>query len=132
MLMSATRGPLRPLRIGVASGRRAGFTLVEIMVALMVFVVGVLAVTGSSAIVMTMIGGSQRRTIAATVAESRFERLRALPCTAHANGYAETRGVRETWEIVPLTLADDVTVRVVSPSSGGRITSQTYRTYIPC
>ncbi len=112
--------------------RRAGFTLVELMVALMVFVVGVLAVAGSSGVVMTMVGGSQRRTIAATVAESRFERLRAVPCAAHANGAATTRGVRETWTVVPLVRADDVTVRATFSSSRGRVTTQTYRTYIAC
>jgi type II secretion system protein I len=111
---------------------RPGFTLIELMVALMVFVVGVLAVTSSSAVVMTMIGGSQRRTLAAVVAESRFERLRAMSCTAHANGNTTTRGVRETWSVVPLTAADDVTVVVTFPSSGGNMTTQTYRTYIPC
>ena len=122
----------RQPRSASASGRRRGFTLVELMVALMVFVVGVLAVTGSSAVVMSMVGGSQRRTIAAAVAESRFEHLRALPCSAHADGYAETRGVRELWTVVPLALADDVTVRVTFPSSVGRVSNQTYRTYIPC
>ena len=130
--MSAIRSARRKRRTGLGKGGRAGFTLVELMVALMVFVVGVLAVTSSSAVVMTMVGGSQRRTIAATVAESRFERLRALSCAAQTNGYGETRGVRETWDVVPGPLANDVTVRVTFASSGGRVTSQTYRTYIPC
>ena len=129
--MSAFRQSSRRRPV-VSLGCRAGFTLVELMVALMVFVVGVLAVTGSSAVVMTMVGGSQRRTIAAAVAESRVEQLRAQSCTAHASGYAQTRGVAETWSVVPVALADDVTVRVTFPSSGGNVTSQIYRTYIPC
>ena len=111
---------------------RAGFTLIELMVAVMVFTVGVLAMMGSSALVMTMIGGSQRRTVATTVAEARLERLRAQSCAAHTNGSAVTRGVNENWEIIPLVRADDVTVRVTFPSSGGRVTSQTFRTYMPC
>ncbi len=122
----------RPGRNTSGATWRAGFTLVELMVALMVFVVGVLAVTGSSTVVMTMVGGSQRRTIAAAVAESRFERLRAVPCAAHADGAATTRGVRETWQVVPLARADDVTVRTTFASSRGRVTTQSYRTYIPC
>jgi type II secretion system protein I len=123
---------LKLRRRPAASHSRSGFTLIELMVALMVFVVGVLAVASSSTVVMTMIGGSQRRTIAAVVAESRLERLRAMSCTAHANGNTTTRGVRETWLVVPLINADDVTVVVTFPSSGGRMTTQTYRTYIPC
>lgn len=129
--MSAFR-PSRRRRPVVAPGCRGGFTLVELMVALMVFVVGVLAVTGSSAVVMTMVGGSQRRTIAASVAESRLELMRAQSCASHSSGYAQTRGVAETWTVVPVALADDVTVRVTFASSGGNVTSQTYRTYIPC
>ena len=112
--------------------RRRGFTLVELMVALGVFSIAVLAMMGSSALVMTMIGGSQRRTVATTVAESRFERLRSESCAAHKNGSAVTRGVNESWEVIPLARADDVTVRVSFPSSGGRISSQIYRTYMPC
>jgi type II secretion system protein I len=129
MHMSDARSSRRRLS---ANGSRSGFTLIELMVALMVFVVGVLAVASSSTVVMTMVGGSQRRTIAAVVAETRFERLRAMSCTAHANGNATTRGVRETWTVVPLVYADDVTVAVTFASCGGRVTSQTYRTYIPC
>jgi len=131
--MTSARFSQRPARSRASSGgTRAGFTLIELMVALMVFVVGVLAVASSSTVVMTMIGGSQRRTIAAVVAESRFETLRAASCAAHANGNTTTRGVRETWSVVPLVAADDVTVQVTFASSGGRVTSQTYRTYIPC
>ena len=124
----SSRRSARSLHVSV----RAGFTLIEIMVAVMLFVVGVLAVCGSSSVVMTMVGGSQRRTIAAVVAESRFERLRSVPCTAHASGSATTRGVREVWTSVPLARADDVTVQVTFASSGGRVTSQTYRSYLAC
>ena len=112
--------------------RRSGFTLIELMVAVSVFSIGVLAMMASSALVMTMIGGSQRRTVATTVAEARFERLRSQSCTAHTAGSAVTRGVNESWEVIPLARADDVTVRVSFPSSGGRVASQIYRTYIPC
>ncbi len=129
--MTSFRSSPRSARTAPASGR-AGFTLIEIMVSVMLFVVGVLAICGSSSVVMTMIGGSQRRTIAAVVAESRFERLRAVPCTAHASGSATTRGVREVWTTVPLVRADDVTVQVTFASSGGRVTSQTYRSYLAC
>lgn len=116
------------------AGRRArgGFTLIELMVATVVFTIGVLAMMSSAGSVMTMMGGSQRRTVAATVAEARFERLRAQSCAQHAAGTQVTHGVRESWQIVPLTLADDVTVVVTYPASGGRIVTQTYRTFVPC
>ena len=121
--ISGTRRP--------ASNRR-GFTLIELMVALMVFTIGILATMSSAAAVMSMMNGSQRRTVASTIADARFERLRAESCAQHANGTAVTRGVRETWNVYPLVQADDVTVMVTFPASRGRIVSQKYKTYIPC
>jgi prepilin-type N-terminal cleavage/methylation domain-containing protein len=132
MLMSADRMARRQRRTGLAAGGSEGFTLVELLVALMVFVVGVLAVTGSSTVVMSMVGGSHRRTIAAAVAESRFERLRSTSCATHTNGTTTTRGVRETWTIVPGAFTNDVTVLVTYASSGGRVSTQTYQSFIPC
>ena len=130
--MTGNRMARRQRRTGFIGGSRKGFTLVELIVALMVFTVGVLAVTGSSTVVMTMVGGSHRRTIAAAVAESRFERLRAMSCAGHTNGTTTTRGVRETWTIVPGSFTNDVTVLVTYASSGGRVSTQTYQSFIPC
>lgn len=124
------RGAVRPAH---ARRRvRRGFTLIELMVAMLIFTIGVLAMMSSAGSVMTMMSGSQRRTIAATVAEARFERLRAQSCDQHVNGTLVTHGVRETWNIVPLTRANDVTVVVTYPAAGGRIATQTYRTFVPC
>ena len=114
------------------AGARAGFTLIELMVAVMLFTVGVLATMSSAAAVMKMMGGAQRLTVASVVAEARFERLRAQSCAQHVAGSTTTRGVRESWQIVPLVQADDVTVVVTYPTGGGRVNSQTYRTYVPC
>ena len=121
-----------PVRVADTASARSGFTLIELMVAMMLFTVGVLATMSSAAAVMKMMGGSQRLTIASTVAEARFERLRAQSCTQHTNGSATTRGVRESWTVIPLVQADDVTVMVTYPAGGGRVVSQTYKTYVPC
>ena len=121
-----------PSRSRIARTARDGFTLIELMVATIIFTIGVLAMMSSAGSVMTMMGGSQRRTVAAAVADARFERMRAQSCTQHVAGTQVTQGVRETWQIVPLVLADDVTVVVTYPASGGRIVTQTYRTFVPC
>ena len=127
-MMARRRSPNPRAR---SSGRN-GFTLIELMVAMMIFTIGVLAMMSSAGSVMTMMGGSQRRTVAAAVADARFERMRAQSCTQHVAGTQLTHGVRETWQVVPLVLADDVTVVVTYPASGGRIVTQTYRTFVPC
>ena len=125
---NSTNSAMTPKSIG----SRAGFTLIELMVAVMLFTVGVLATMSSAAAVMKMMGGAQRLTVASVVAEARFERLRAQSCAQHAAGSATTRGVRESWLVVPLVQADDVTVMITYPTGGGRVVSQTYRTYVPC
>ena len=110
---------------------RAGFTLAELLVALMVFSVGALAMVATSANVMTLITSSKNRTLAAAVAEARFERLRAQPCSAHRSDTATTRGIAESWSVVTLARADDVTVHV-GFISNRRPQTRIYRSFIVC
>ena len=110
---------------------RAGFTLAELLVALMVFSVGALAMVATSANVMTLITASKNRALAASVAASRFERMRAQPCSAHQTDSASARGITEAWQVVKLAKADDVTVRV-SFIANHRTQSRIYRSFLQC
>lgn len=110
---------------------RRGFTLAELLVALMIFSVGALAMVATSANVMTLMSSSKNRNLAATVAEARFERMRSQPCTAHTTDSATNRGVAESWQTVSLARADDVTVRVRFVANH-RQKSAVYRTFLPC
>lgn len=114
----------------VQSSRR-GYTIIELLIAIMIFTVGLLAMAGTASLIMMTISGSQTRTIAAAVAESRFDRMRAQGCAAHTSGTAVTRGIREDWSVKTLARADDVTV-VVTMLSNHRVRTQSYRSYIPC
>ena len=113
------------------SRARAGFTLAELLVALMVFSVGALAMVATSANVMTMITASKNRALAASVAASRFERMRAQPCSAHHTDSATTRGITEAWGVTKLAKADDVTVRVTFVANR-RTQSRIYRSFLQC
>ena len=110
---------------------RAGFTLVELLVALMVFSVGALAMVATASNVMTLITASKNRTLAAAVAEARFERLRSQPCSAHHTDSTTSRGIAESWQVVNLARADDVTVRVTFISNRSQQT-RIYRSFITC
>ena len=122
---------MRHNRVRRALRARAGFTLAELMVALMIFSVGALAMTATSANVMTLITASKNRALAAAVAEARYERMRSQPCSAHRTDSTTTRGIGEKWTVVPLTRADDVTVRVTF-ASNRRINTRVYRSFLPC
>jgi prepilin-type N-terminal cleavage/methylation domain-containing protein len=113
------------------TGSRGGYTIVELLVAIMIFTIGLLAMAGTASLIMMTLAGSQTRSIAASVAESRFDRLRAQTCGAHASGYAVTRGLREDWSVQPLARADDVSV-VVTMVSNHRTRTQAFRSYLPC
>lgn len=110
---------------------RRGFTLAELLVALMVFSVGALAMVATSANVMTLITASKNRALAASVASSRFERMRAQPCSAHRTDSATTRGINEAWNVTKLAKADDVTVRVTFVANR-RTQTRIYRSFLVC
>ena len=63
-----------------------GFTLVEIMVAMVLITVGLLALLSTTAMTTRMISRGQRSSVAASFATQRMERLRADGCTARTNG----------------------------------------------
>ena len=79
---------------------RAGFTLVELIIAIVILVVGVLGLASTAAVVMRQITGSSMQTRAAMMAQSRLETLRSNTCAAMAAGTATTNGITETWRVV--------------------------------
>ena len=106
----------------MTSGRRRderGFTLVELMLSLMLFTVGILSLSATSAVVVRMMGGARQQTIAATMAHSRLERLRGLACSSPAltGGSATARGITETWTVTaPATPNTAMTLRLMTDS----------------
>lgn len=81
-----------------ARGRR-GFTIVELIVAMMVLTVGILGLCSTATVVSRLIGGAAQQTIAASVASARFESMRSLQCSAIVSGTATTRGMNEKWGV---------------------------------
>jgi len=58
----------------------AGFTIVEVIIAIMVLTVGLLGLVTTAALVTRMIGRGQRSAVASTFAAQRMERLRIAAC----------------------------------------------------
>lgn len=110
---------------------RKGFSLIELMVAIMILTVGLLGLAASSAVATQMIGAGGRHTLAASVAQSRFEMLRRGRCAALTSGSSYTRGVSESWQIDSVRASAFITARVTYQTRRGPRT-QTYRSVRPC
>ncbi|HEY7479445.1 MAG TPA: hypothetical protein VH680_02925 [Gemmatimonadales bacterium] len=85
-----------------------GVTVVEVLVAVMVLTVGVLALAGSFAAMSRMVGRGGRATIAAEVAAGRLDELRRVahstspPCTGPQwrSDNASESGIVERWQLL--------------------------------
>jgi prepilin-type N-terminal cleavage/methylation domain-containing protein len=121
--------------------RRSGFTVMELLVAIVILSIGLLGLAATSGIVMRMIGGGGHQTVAANVALARFEQLRGLSCGRIAGGSAISRNVQESWSVTPvgpvaapramdvrLTITYETNMRLGGSSSR----TQTYRSQIVC
>ena len=117
-----------------------GFTLVEVLIALVVLSVGILALTGSSAVVNRMIGRGKIETHAALLAAQRVESLRLAAastsprCTSptfRGGGPMWDDGLKQTWTVDPAGTPRRVRVTVTYLTIRGA-RSAVLETTIPC
>lgn len=110
---------------------RSGFTVVEVMIAMLVLSLGVLALAGTATMVQRQMGSAQQQSLAAFAAEARFERLRSMNCQSIAADSATTRTVSEVWVKKDTARAVIVTDTVKYMTHYGRRV-QVYRTIVSC
>jgi prepilin-type N-terminal cleavage/methylation domain-containing protein len=108
-----------------------GFSLVEVMIAIVVLTVGVLGLAASAAQVTRMTGQGGRFSGSAAVAESRFEQLRADGCDDIADGSASTGKYSESWRVTSSGLLRVVTV-TVTYNDVGRTRNDAFISTISC
>ena len=90
------RGPLaRPRR----RPGRAGFTIVETIVAIMVLGVGLLGMAGTAAYVASQMGTGNRQAVAANVAQAVLDSLTARPCAGLVSGSDSVRTIAVAWTV---------------------------------
>ncbi len=110
---------------------RDGFTLVEIIVALVVFTTGALALAAGSAIVAREIGINGLRGGAALLARSRQEIVQSA-CRAAESG-SDARGpLISTWTVSPVESAAVTLTGNVSFSSSHGARTQPYSLTVSC
>lgn len=112
---------------------RHGFTLIEVLVALVVFEFGMLALAATSAVAARSLAEAERRTRARALATARVEQLRPRACLAPESGATiAAGGLAESWSVVVIGPRRDIrdSVTVVLPR--GRSTSVVVRASVLC
>jgi prepilin-type N-terminal cleavage/methylation domain-containing protein len=121
---------------------RAGFSLVELMVSLMILTAGVLILAGGSLFVTRDLVRSRQSTVAAAAAQARLAELRATangtvpPCTsprfASATGPVSNGGVTVTWTVPEIGLLRTIRVVTTYQLGQGRARTDTLVGVIAC
>ena len=110
----------------------SGFTLVEVIIAIIILSVGLLGLASTAGLVTRMIGQGQRYSEAAWMASQRFETLRSQTCESMSRGSASAGQFSSSWTVTPVgTVVNRITVEVTSPTGvGTRI--DTFATSVAC
>lgn len=78
--------------------QKSGFTIIEIIIAIMVLTVGLLALVTTAALVTRMIARGQRSAVASMYAAQRAERMRPAACiNAQRTGGTDTLYTGSNW-----------------------------------
>ena len=91
----------QPVRTLSPSPAVDGFTIVEVVVAMTLLIVGALAVVAASAAAVRAVGSAESELAALATAERRLEELALRSCLAAESGTATDTsvGVRESWRV---------------------------------
>ena len=113
---------------------RRGFTLIEVIAAIILLTIGLLAVAGLGVVAAKTTRRGSTQTLAAAIAQSRFDSLSSLPCYTLAaagatSGTATIRGVQEKWRVVDGWNVKRLTDSLTVP---GRTSILVYQSVIPC
>ena len=124
-MISRMRRPRRPLRT------RHGFTIIEMIIAIIVMAVGVMGLAGTARYVAMQMGNGRTQTIAATFATKIADSLSARRCSSIVGGTQTKRGVTITWTVADSTKTKWVTESVQYKTKSGPKTVN-YLTVIQC
>lgn len=113
--------------------RQGGFTVLEVLIAVLLLCVGMLGLTGSAALTTRMIAAARRQTQAIALGRSAVERLRSGECPREGAGRAARGPYVVRWTVSPA--AGGMARRalaVVETSGARRARADTVSAIIPC
>jgi prepilin-type N-terminal cleavage/methylation domain-containing protein len=121
-------------RVVVPRARR-GVTLVELLVAMTILTVGLMAIVGVSGSVARSLGESRSDNLAAIAAQSRFEQVAGTSCTSltlNTVTAATSRNVTERWVVVDAGNNTRSVIDSVSWTTRRGTRRLVFQTLLPC
>jgi prepilin-type N-terminal cleavage/methylation domain-containing protein len=110
--------------------KRAGLTLIEVIVAMLLFSTGALALAAGTATITRQMTVSLLRSRSAAFARTRSESAHARGCSGIASGSETRDGIRSAWTISGSTA---VTLDQLLERRGiGRLETDRFLSTIPC
>jgi prepilin-type N-terminal cleavage/methylation domain-containing protein len=115
---------------------RRGVTMIELIVALSIIAIGVLALSGSATLVTRLTGGGTVQTRAALIANAHIEQFRATACANVTGGTDTVRSVISSWTANSVTVNGtrrgmSINLTVQYPTTKG-MRSAVYTTLLTC
>jgi len=112
---------------------RRGFTLIEMIIAIIVMSIGIMGLASTASFVAIQMGGGNLQTIAAAMSMKISDSLSARRCSAVVDGSQTKRGVTVSWTVQDSTRTRWVTSTVqYKPKRGGATKTINYMTVIQC
>lgn len=114
---------------------RRGVSLVELLVAMSILSVGLLAVAGVSGSISRSLGESRNETLAATAAMARFEKLAGTDCaslTLDQTTVETIRGITERYRVTNNGNNTRMLIDTVSWTTRRGTRTAAFTTLIPC
>lgn len=111
--------------------RIAGFTLLEVIVALLVFTVGALALAASSAVIAQAMATNALRERGARIASSRIAVIKSQ-CGIAASGSESVQQIESAWSVARTAQSRVTVTESVSYVSGRGSHTQVYTTTVWC
>lgn len=111
--------------------RRHAFTLVEVLVAIVVFSVGILGLAAAGTFLVAQVREAGAFSHAASLSSTVLDSLRASPCTAIAGGTGSRGAASLRWTASPT--GSVVAVTAIVSITGRRVPFQyTFDALVPC
>ena len=110
---------------------RHGFTLVELLVAIVVFTIGALALAGTAGLVAMHVGDGGRLTTTAHIARSVLDSLRSQSCERALSGSSSRGTVVTTWTVSRNARTATIDLTIAAPLQR-RVARTTYSAVIEC